>query len=320
MCSRVRGALDCSRPVEAPPGDRELAARYTTWSSYLGGAHSAQFTALDQITTSNVSRLPVAWSFPAGNRTFLFSPLVADGLVFVLAGANDLVALDAATGAQVWSRPHPGAVGTRGLNYWRSADGRDRRLLYIAGGFLTAVDARTGQAVTAFGQDGRVDLRAGARGAPAGRSTGLTPLQTEQSGTRLRGPHHRQPAGTGRWLRLEPGRRPRVRRAHRSAAMGVSLAAARGRAGRRHVAERRAHHSRRRPQLERADDRRGARYRLRAVRHRTLRLLRRRPPGPEPVRQQPRRARRAHRQAAVALPDRSPRCVGLRPAGRRRSS
>ena len=58
---------------------------YTTWNSYLGGAHSAQFTALDQINTSNVSRLTVAWTFPAGNRTFLFNPLVADGLAFVLA-------------------------------------------------------------------------------------------------------------------------------------------------------------------------------------------------------------------------------------------
>src|SRR5688572_28271984 len=74
---------------------------YTAWSSYLGGAHSAQFTALDQINASNVSRLTVAWSFPAGNRTFLFNPLVADGLAFVLAGANDIVALDSATGAQV---------------------------------------------------------------------------------------------------------------------------------------------------------------------------------------------------------------------------
>src|SRR5262245_33034306 len=118
---------------------------YTTWTSYLGGAHSAQFSSLREINTSNVSRLDVAWRFPAGKRTFLFNPLVADGLVFVLAGANDLVALDAASGAQVWSRPNAEAVGTRGLNYWRSTDGRDRRLLYITGGFLTAVDARTGK-------------------------------------------------------------------------------------------------------------------------------------------------------------------------------
>jgi glucose dehydrogenase len=181
----ILSALVCAAlPLLAQSGSprpKTGAPDHTTWSSYLGGAHSAQFSALKQIDTTNVSKLEVAWSFPAGRRTFLFNPLVADGLVFVLAGANDLVALDAATGTPVWSRSHSGAVGTRGLNYWRSADGGDRRLLYIAGGHLTAVDARTGQPVAAFGQDGRVDLRAGL--AAEGRSIdGLNPLQTSNPG------------------------------------------------------------------------------------------------------------------------------------------
>jgi len=154
---------------------------HTTWSSYLGSADSAQYTALDQINRSNVSRLEVAWTFAAGNRTFLFGPLVADGLIFVLAGANDLMALDAATGAPVWSRPHAGAVGTRGLNYWRSTDGTDRRLLYMAGGYLTAVNARTGDRIAAFGDAGQVDLRTAL--AATGRDlTGVTPLQTSNPG------------------------------------------------------------------------------------------------------------------------------------------
>jgi quinate dehydrogenase (quinone) len=156
-------------------------APHSTWSSYLGAADSAQFSALTQIDTTNVSRLRLAWTFPAGTRTFMFGPLAADGLVFVLAGANDLVALEAATGRQVWSRPNPGAVGTRGLNYWRNSDGRDRRLLYVAGGFLTAVDARTGRTIDTFGDRGRVDLRTGL--AATGRSIdGLNPLQTSNPG------------------------------------------------------------------------------------------------------------------------------------------
>jgi len=181
VCLACTLACAALATVLAQSGERPAPRPYTTWNAYLGGAHSAQFTALDQITAANVSRLQVAWTFPAGKRTFLFNPLAADGLVFVLAGANDLVALDATTGAQVWSRPHPGAVATRGLNYWRSADGRDRRLLYMAGGFLTAVDARTGQTVAAFGQDGRVDLRAGL--SASGRSIdGLSPLQPTNPG------------------------------------------------------------------------------------------------------------------------------------------
>src|SRR5262245_5838046 len=137
----IAGCLGCAllaaaRPIVVAQSTPRAAGAsgprpYTTWSSYLGGAHSAQFTALDQINTANVWRLTVAWSLPAGSRTFLFNPLVADGLAFVLAGANDIVALDPATGTPVWTHAHPGAVGTRGMNYWRSADGRDRRLLYI---------------------------------------------------------------------------------------------------------------------------------------------------------------------------------------------
>jgi len=179
--SCVLAAVTLSTMAQSREDEAAAARPHTTWSAYLGSADSAQFTALDQITPVNVSRLQVAWRFPAGRRTFLFNPLVADGLVYVLAGANDLVALDAATGTQAWSRPHPGAVGTRGLNYWRSTDGRDRRLLYIAGGFLTAVDARTGQPVPSFGQDGRIDLRVGL--ASTGRSIeGLNPLQTSNPG------------------------------------------------------------------------------------------------------------------------------------------
>jgi quinoprotein glucose dehydrogenase len=170
--SRLGAQSNASRPANAAPA---------SWDAYLGGADSSQFTSLNQITTANVAKLEVAWTFPAGRRSFMFGPLMADGLVYVLAGANDLVALDAATGTQVWSRPNQGAVGTRGLNYWRSADGTDRRLLYVNAGFLTAVDARTGQSLPGFGQDGRVDLRAGL--GSTGRSIeGLTPLQTSNPG------------------------------------------------------------------------------------------------------------------------------------------
>jgi glucose dehydrogenase len=161
-------------------GDRSTAS-HATWSAYLGGADSAQYSSLSQINRSSISKLEVAWTFPSGNRTFLFNPIVAGDLIFVLAGANDLVALNAATGARVWSRPHPGAVGTRGINYWRSADGRDERLLYMAGGALSAVNARTGEPIATFGDDGRVDLRVAL--AASGRDlSDVTPLQTSNPG------------------------------------------------------------------------------------------------------------------------------------------
>jgi quinoprotein glucose dehydrogenase len=134
---------------------------YTTWRTYAGGGHSSQYSALDQIDKSNVAQLEVAWSFPAGERSFVFNPIVVDGTMYVLARDNDIVALDAATGRELWARPHEGPVSARGVNYWQSADGSDRRLLYLNAGMLTALNARTGEIVRSFGKDGRVDLRDG---------------------------------------------------------------------------------------------------------------------------------------------------------------
>src|SRR5690606_15498233 len=148
---------------------------------YGGGAHSSQYSALDQIDRSNVSRLEVVWTFPAGERGLLFNPVVVDGVMYVLARDNEIVALDAATGEELWARPHDGPVTTRGINYWQSEDGSDRRLLYLNEGFLTVLDAESGDIVESFGDSGRVDLRDGL--AAEGRDVSdVRPLHTNNPG------------------------------------------------------------------------------------------------------------------------------------------
>lgn len=136
-------------------------APYTTWQSYGGGAHSAQYSALAQIDKSNVAKLEVAWQFPAGERSFVFNPIVVDGVMYVLARDNEIVALDAATGKELWAHAHEGAVSPRGIHYWQSRNGRDRRLVYLNAGFLTVLNAANGEPIPSFGDEGRVDLRAG---------------------------------------------------------------------------------------------------------------------------------------------------------------
>ncbi len=134
---------------------------YTTWQTYGGGGHSSQYSALAEIDKSNVAQLEVAWSFPVGERSFVFNPIVVDGVMYVLARDNEIVALDAATGRERWARPHDGAVTARGINYWQSENGNDRRLLYLNAGMLTALNARTGEIIESFGKAGHVDLRDG---------------------------------------------------------------------------------------------------------------------------------------------------------------
>src|SRR5262245_62561211 len=131
---------------------------YTTWTAYGGGAHSSQFSALDQINTSNVSQLQVAWTFPV-TGTVIFNPLVVDDVMFVQASGNTLAAVDAATGSEIWRRQMQGPIGARGMNYWENRDRSDRRLLFISGGYLTAIHAASGDAIADFGDNGRVDLR-----------------------------------------------------------------------------------------------------------------------------------------------------------------
>jgi glucose dehydrogenase len=149
---------------------------FSTWSQYLGGADSSQYSSLRQINKSNVKQLEVAWTYPTGPGTFTFDPIVIDGVMYVLSQGNSIVALDAATGKEIWNHPNTGAVGTRGMNYWESKDRSDRRLFYINAGFLTTIDARTGKTINSFGDNGRTDIRNGLDRDP-GR-----PLQTNNPG------------------------------------------------------------------------------------------------------------------------------------------
>jgi len=166
-------ALGASGAAHAQP--------YNTWRTYGGGAHSSQYSGLKQIDKSNVAELEVAWTFPSGERSFVFNPIVVDGVMYVLARENEIVALDAATGKELWAHPNEGAVGARGMNYWQSVDGADRRLLYINAGSLTEIDARTGATVTSFGDNGRVDLRS-ALAADGWDITEVRPLVTSNPG------------------------------------------------------------------------------------------------------------------------------------------
>jgi len=144
---------------------QENKAPYTTWREYGGSADGSQYSALRQINRSNVARLRVAWTYRTGDdRKYSFNPMVIDGTMYVLAKGNSIVALDAATGRELWTHetdPKTTLITNRGFNYWQSADGLDRRLLFSIDNHLQELDARTGKRILQFGADGAVDLRAG---------------------------------------------------------------------------------------------------------------------------------------------------------------
>src|SRR5262245_7562396 len=130
--------------------------KFDTWKSYGGGVDSSQYSSLRQINKSNVTRLTVAWSFQTGGGVTT-NPLVVDGVMYVpQAGqAAGIVALDAATGKQLWASP--GGTNSRGMNYWESKDRKDRRLIFINGGFIKEINASNGETIATFGDNSRVD-------------------------------------------------------------------------------------------------------------------------------------------------------------------
>jgi quinoprotein glucose dehydrogenase len=137
---------------------------YTTWRDYLGGPSSSHYSALQQIDRSNVNKLQVAWTYPTGDDIdYAWNPIIVDEVMYVHAKNNSIVALNAATGRELWVY-HPNAPRRemhRGINYWESKDRSDRRLLITFNNNLQAIDARRGKLIASFGKSGCVDLREG---------------------------------------------------------------------------------------------------------------------------------------------------------------
>src|SRR5436190_19828404 len=100
------------------------------WRDYAGGPDSSRFVAATQIDKSNVARLQVAWTYPLGQTDF--NPVVVRGVVYGRGPNDTFVAVDAATGKELWSHKGPQGFNQRGMNYWESTDGKDRRLLFSA--------------------------------------------------------------------------------------------------------------------------------------------------------------------------------------------
>ncbi|PYR61829.1 MAG: pyrroloquinoline quinone-dependent dehydrogenase [Acidobacteria bacterium] len=129
------------------------------WSDNLHGPDSSNFVDSDQINKSNVGQLEVAWFYPYAQIGF--NPIVVDDVMYTLGRNNSLIALDATTGKEIWIHEGLTGITSRGVNYWQSEDGKDRRLLFSINSFLQAIDAQTGKSILTFGQNGVVDLRIG---------------------------------------------------------------------------------------------------------------------------------------------------------------
>jgi quinoprotein glucose dehydrogenase len=141
----------------------EEVASAENWRDYLGGPDRNHYSTLAQITPENVSRLQVAWEYHTlDTGQMQCNPLIVDGVLYGTAATTQPFALNAATGEEIWrkGKGEKNQLNTsRGLSYWENGD--DKRILYTSGEWLYAVEAATGKSIQAFGNKGRVSLKAG---------------------------------------------------------------------------------------------------------------------------------------------------------------
>jgi len=165
--------------LTAPAGIGQSSQDRRTWNDYGGGPDNARYFAHDQITRDNVGRLEVAWTYPTRDDfSYVFSPVIVDNVMYVLARNSALVALDASTGREIWVHENLQGIAPRGINYWESRDRKDRRLLYQRNHHLEAIDASTGKPIPTFGKNGAVNMKEGFAGrdpATIGRVQSSTP-------------------------------------------------------------------------------------------------------------------------------------------------
>ena len=121
------------------------------WPSYNGHLSANRHSPLDHINVKNVTTLQPKWSHDmGGKRALQMTPLVVDGVMYV-AAVNEVRALDARTGRQLWqfARPQtPGLVPTgdpaAGINRAIALLG-SRVFLQTDHAHLLALDRRNGE-------------------------------------------------------------------------------------------------------------------------------------------------------------------------------
>ncbi len=74
------------------------------WLTYSGGYQAHGYSPLDQINTTNISGLKVAWMYQIGvPHHFETEPLVFDGVMYITEPPSDVTALDLRTGRPIWT-------------------------------------------------------------------------------------------------------------------------------------------------------------------------------------------------------------------------
>jgi PQQ-dependent dehydrogenase (methanol/ethanol family) len=100
----VSAAADFEAILHPKPGD---------WPTYHGRLDGNRHSTLDQITVKNVGDLSLQWVYSMRAFNLEMTPLVLDGVMYAT-GPNQVSALDARSGREIWRYSRPRSQGLRG--------------------------------------------------------------------------------------------------------------------------------------------------------------------------------------------------------------
>ena len=146
---------------------------HADWSMYGGNTSATHYSPLTEIDTTNVSQLKPVWEYHTGDADSVAhsqiqcNPIIIDGILYGTTPKLKLIALNAATGKELWvfnpadSNQNKTLTefilnNNRGVTYWQ--EGNDKRIFYAAGFQLFCVNAADGKLVESFGKSGAIDL------------------------------------------------------------------------------------------------------------------------------------------------------------------
>jgi alcohol dehydrogenase (cytochrome c) len=131
-------------------GDRYRAVTsQRDWPTYHGDPSGNRYSTLAEINKTNVTRLAPKWVFPIPNVNYIENtPLVVGGIMYV-SSANEIYALDAGSGRQVWHFRRPrtnGLTGNAAIGFNRGvAIAGDRVFMLTDNAHMIAMDRFNGE-------------------------------------------------------------------------------------------------------------------------------------------------------------------------------
>src|SRR5687768_8605447 len=157
------------------------------WPHYAADQAASHFSPLEQITPANVSKLAIAWEWKPNEKilpqfgtrpgAFQNTPLMIDNVLYLSTPYNQVAALDATTGKELWrydpkayedgQPPNGQGFAHRGVAAWKDRStsltaGNDKLRIILNSRYrLIQLDAKTGAVVASFGKNGNIDLSEG---------------------------------------------------------------------------------------------------------------------------------------------------------------